>query len=350
MKQVDHLLTVLPQALDVVFDIAQFEHLHTALDAAQEGAFLVAGEIVPELVAQDLVDRLARIGNPVAPASAVAHRQRAQTLDIFDQLPGHVLDGKLQIDRARGHRVVRHIRVARRGVIGLLRDRQPAFFLDCPGAERAVVPGAGQDHRDRVLAAILGERGEKDVDRVVFVAMGRLPQVQLAAAQGRHRVGHQHIDAICLDRLAVSRREDRQVCGPAQDLRQRALIALAEMRHDDKRHAGFRRHRRKKRLQRLDPAGRRANADDGKMIIGGPGASRHMPQTGLKPATPQRLCPPIARPLDNVHGRPANRTSGIILRYGARPRSGRQSRTTTPFRLCCARARSPSRGRCHVPR
>jgi len=66
----------------------------------------------------------------------------------------------------------------------------------------------------------------------------------------------------------------------------------------------LRRHRQKKRLQRLDPAGRRTNADDWKTIIGAPGASRHMPQIGLKPATPQRLCPPIARLLDKSAAMP----------------------------------------------
>ena len=160
VEQLDDLLAVGAQALDIIVDVAQLEHLHAALDPAQEGAFLVSREIVTELVAQDLADRLARLGDAVAGVAIVApaaNVERAEALRIFDQLAGHVLDRDLQIDRARGDRAGRHVRIARRGVIGLLRDGQPAFFLDRLGAQRAVMTGAGKDHRDRILAAILGQ-------------------------------------------------------------------------------------------------------------------------------------------------------------------------------------------------
>ena len=45
-------------------------------------------------------------------------------------------------------------------------------------------------------------------------------------------------------------------------------MACAEMRDDDERHAGIGRHRREKRLQRLDPAGRRTDAHNQKPIPG----------------------------------------------------------------------------------
>ena len=40
------------------------------------------------------------------------------------------------------------------------------------------MPDAGQDDRDRVLAAILGKRGEKHVDRVVFAPPAGCAQAQ----------------------------------------------------------------------------------------------------------------------------------------------------------------------------
>ena len=46
------------QTLQVIVDLAQPQHLHAAFDPAQEGATLVAGEIMPDLIAQDLADFL----------------------------------------------------------------------------------------------------------------------------------------------------------------------------------------------------------------------------------------------------------------------------------------------------
>ena len=125
MEELDDLLTVFAQPRDVIIDIPHFEHLHAALNPAQERSILVAGEIVAELVAQDVADRLARLFDAVARGVIArgAGVERAEALHVFDQLAGHVLDRNLQIDRARGDRVGRHIGVARRRVIGLLGDR-----------------------------------------------------------------------------------------------------------------------------------------------------------------------------------------------------------------------------------
>ncbi len=72
LEEPGHLLMIAAQALDVIVDIAQFEHLHAAFDPTQEGAFLVPREIVPELVAQDVADRLARPGDALALGAIVA--------------------------------------------------------------------------------------------------------------------------------------------------------------------------------------------------------------------------------------------------------------------------------------
>jgi hypothetical protein len=259
------------QALDVIVDIAQFEHLHAAFDPAQEGAFLVAREIVPELVAQDLTDRLPRPGDTVAIGMIItgADVERAEASCVFDQLAGHVLDRDLQIDRARGDHAGGHVGIAGRGAICQLRDRQPALFLDRLDPERAVMTGAGQDHGDRILGAILGQRREKDVDRVELAPTGRTRvQARPAAPQCRYRGRHENIDVVRLDRAAVAHRGDRQRGRAAQDLRKRAFVALAEMGDDDKCHPRVRRHRPEKGLQRFDASGGGANAHHEKAIIG----------------------------------------------------------------------------------
>ena len=220
------------------------------------------------LVEQDLANRAAPVAEPGAVgASASIRVEPAKTSRILDELAGHLVDRELQVDRARGDRVRRHLRIARRRVVGDLGDCQPAPLLDRLGPERSVMPEAGQDDGDRVFTAILGERGKKYVDRVALAPARRMPRkTQPPAPQQRHRVGGQDIDPVRFERCAVARRLDRQARRAGEDLRQGAVLAFAEMRHDNERHAGIGRHRLEKPLQRLDTAGRRADAHNQKPI------------------------------------------------------------------------------------
>ena len=64
----------------------------------------------------------------------------------------HVLHGHDQVYRASGDGAVRHAAMLRRRPIRALSKRKAAASPDCLQAQRTVVPGAGQDDANSILA------------------------------------------------------------------------------------------------------------------------------------------------------------------------------------------------------
>ena len=79
---------------------------------------------------------------------------------------------------------------------------------------------------------------------------------QVAARRADIYMVRQHVDAI-------PRLHDRQLGGLAQQLGQHAGVAGMQMRNNHERHPGIGRHAPEQRLERLQPAGRSADANNG---------------------------------------------------------------------------------------
>ena len=263
----DDLLRVLPQAGDVGRKAAELHHLHPPLDPAQEGLLLVAVELVADLIAQDGADLAARrfgalfLGVPWQGLDQLAGRHEAA--DIADQLVGHRLDRQHEIDQSGGDGAGGHAAMSWGAVIAALRDRQPAMLLDRLDAERSVAAAAGQHDADGVVASVLGQAGEEQVDRVLRALRTRERlQPEPPALDDQGVIGWDDVDVVGLDRGLVPRLHHRHGGEAAEDLVQHAGPMRGEVRHHHEGHAAFGRHRAEQALERLDATGGGADADD----------------------------------------------------------------------------------------
>ena len=91
---------------------------------------------------------------------------------------------KHEIDRAGRDRAARHAVIA--GLVGILRDDQPAFLLHGLQPEAAVGAGARKDDADGARAVVLGQRVQQEVEgQARAVARLRLREMQGAVADGQ---------------------------------------------------------------------------------------------------------------------------------------------------------------------
>ena len=263
---------VLSQPLEVALDRVERDHLHAPLHPAKEGPGLVAGEVVAELVAQDDVDLPPRLIEQACRfrvvggwlGQAVEHREAAGELD--ETLP-HPVGRQGKIHDAGRDGALRHARVLRPVAIGDLGEGQPAALLDGLQAECAVPVAAREHDACRRLAPVGGERAEEHVDRLALApAIVRPLQVEPPSLDAEDGVGGQDMHRVRLNRRAVGRDVHRQGGEAGDHLVQPALALGAEVRDDDDAEAGAVRQAAEEPLQRLDPAGGGADADDRKAL------------------------------------------------------------------------------------
>ena len=81
---------------------------------------------------------------------------------VFDERVGNFGHRKHKVDRARHDRAARHAVIA--GLIGVLRDDEPAFFLHGFQPKAAIGPGSRKDHADGARTALLGQRVQQEVE------------------------------------------------------------------------------------------------------------------------------------------------------------------------------------------
>ena len=106
------------------------------------------------------------------------------------------------------------------------------------------------------------------------MGLGPGQQVQRAVQAGQVLVGRDHVDAIGLNDQAIRDLGDRHAGGAADEFGEDALVVRGQVLDEHEGHAGIRERRQsgKKSLERGQPAGRGAEADDGKR--GGGGGNR----------------------------------------------------------------------------
>lgn len=210
-----------------------------------------------DLFAQNRIDLLpAVIPETIAVAVAGLRRQFVEhrhAAGKFGELRAHLLDRNCEIDEAGRDGAVRHVAMARSKSIGGLRDGQPATLFHRFGTERAVEVEARKDDRRGALALVLGERAEKDVNRLALT-MSDIGFADLKPAVGNPQdgVGRQHENAIWLHFRAVNGHLHRQSGVAPDDLVEHAFALGIEVGYDNNANSGFGRHAFEKALKRLD--------------------------------------------------------------------------------------------------
>ena len=147
---------VAAQFFGIVGDIANLQHLHPALHAAQKTAFLIAGKIMAQVAPQRIANQTARLQDarciPCLPTIFRGEqRQILKALGISRKRRRDILGWQYKINQAAADRAVGHIGIARRAFRtsrtsrasrASLSNRQAAMFLDGLDAKRAISPEA----------------------------------------------------------------------------------------------------------------------------------------------------------------------------------------------------------------
>jgi hypothetical protein len=152
-----------------------------------------------------------------------------------------------------------------------LDEPRPRLLLDGAEAERPVGAHAGEDDADAALLLVLGERAEEEVDGEVEAARRHLrEEVEHAMQDGHVLVRRDDVHAVALDLLAVLDLDHGHRRRALEQLHHRALVRRVEVLDDDVGHPAVGRHVLEELLERLEPAGRRADADDGEgaLVLG----------------------------------------------------------------------------------
>jgi hypothetical protein len=184
------------------------------------------------------------------------------------------------------------------------------------------------------MVAILGERTQENIDRLVLAGRHTRPQLQCPVLDRDDLVGRVAIDVIGLDGLPIDRHRHRHRRVALQNFAQRALAIARQVRHDDETQAGVGRQVAKEQLQRLQSTGRSADADDGKVVWGRhwtcrsgtapikvPHGSRHSNpcENGCRSSRQAKSSVPVCHPSDilerKIFSRHASLSSPTSLLY-----------------------------------
>jgi hypothetical protein len=257
-QQVDF-LGVPPQTLDEVGHFLDLQHLHAALNPADDGLVLVVLEIVAGPRAQQRED-LHQVIDGLAPAVAAAlAAELVQMPEIFGQLLRHGFRRQREVHQPGGQRAPHHP-----VILGLgLGQRQAAILLHGAKPERAVAAGTGQDHAGGILALVFGQRFEEGIDRRPLRPRFRhRREVQARAVDGQRDVGGDDVHGAGLDGPPILGPLDRNRTEPLQDVGEVARPVGVEMLDQDEGKRAVLGDGRQELLQRIDAAGRGADADD----------------------------------------------------------------------------------------
>ena len=257
------LVRMLAQIVDVVGDGFGLRHQHAALDAPQQGLFLVLAEVVADFLVQQFADGLQVCGHVTAHAVvALALMRGVHLFLIGQQACRHLRHRQHGIDQAGGDRAGRHAGHRLVAVAGL-RQRQPAVILDRAQPLRTIAAGAGQHHAHGAVTLVFGQRGEEGIDRPAMLARRRrLAYLQHAVGDGQRGIRRNHIDMPRLDAHAVRCLQHRHAGAAADQLRQQAVVVRRQVLHQHEGQFAVRRHVREKRLECFQASGRGTDADD----------------------------------------------------------------------------------------
>ena len=134
--------------------------------------------------------------------------------------------------------------------------------LDGFQPKRAVSGGSGQDDANRTMPPFFGQRTKELIDRTMHPVAFARQQLQCVTRHDHAPGGRDHVHMIWLDRQLILNFRDRHFRGPRQNLRQSTGVGRCQVLHQNVRHSRIARQRFKQLRERLQPARRRANADN----------------------------------------------------------------------------------------
>ena len=180
---------------------------------------------------------------------------------VFDERVGDFGHRKHKVHRARHDRAARHAVIA--GLVGILRDDEPAIFLHGLQPKAAVGPRSRKDHADGARTALLCQRVQQKVEGQArpMTRLG-LRDVQSAVADGEIGSGRNDIEMLALDRHAIRCLPHRHRRVPGQQVHHHAFVGRIEMLDQDEGHAAIGRQRVHKLPASIKAARRGAYSDD----------------------------------------------------------------------------------------
>ncbi|RIH78425.1 hypothetical protein Mterra_03670 [Calidithermus terrae] len=272
-----HLLGPLAQQLEVGAQAVELVHLHPPAHPAQQRRALVAVEVVAGAHPEQRED--VPQGPPGGPGRrlglgglgpGLGEAQAAGGLHDGQQLLRQLGRRQHDVDHPGADGAARHPVVL--GVLGALGHDDAVALLDPLDPQRAVGAGPREDQRDGPAAVGLGQAAEEEVD-------GHAPppdelgllEADVAVFDRQVLGGRDDVDVLGLDGDRPGDLGDRHRRADLEDLGEVALVPLREVQHDHEGHAVGRGHGREELLQRVDPPGRGADADDDEAVVLGRG-------------------------------------------------------------------------------
>src|SRR5271166_1156282 len=205
----------------------------------------------------------------------IVRRRALPALTVEDQLPTVFGEG-FGNRRYREHEVhsPRHDRTPRHavklGVVRILRDDEPALFLDRLQSQAAIAAGSREDHADRAAAELLRQRAQEEVERQpCAVTLPRLREVEGAGLDREIGTRWNKIDMLGLERHPVCclLHFHRRMAG--QQIDHHARMRRIEMLDQNEGHAGAGRERGEQPPGGIEAAGRGAKPDDREAVMPG---------------------------------------------------------------------------------
>ena len=245
--------------VEVFVNVIDPVRCHSAQDTAPDGGFLVAGEInlgmTLHLVKQGLQRRWAgRRLFGMQDNGALAFDDHADfTRDLARRkhpVGAAGVDGRL-----------RHA-----GVFGrerILGKHQAAARLDRPRPGGAIAARAGENNRDRVLAAGFRQRMKERIDRWFWQHLNaRLDQLEALIVENEVAIRRRDVNVVGQRHAVVFNLADFEVGRTGEELHHHAAIVRREMLQHDKRHIQVSRQAGNEGGERLKAARRSPDGND----------------------------------------------------------------------------------------
>ena len=254
---------VLLQKPDIVHDPVELVDGHAPVDPPVDHGLLVQGEVVVRAVPQQDDDPFVVAGLRRRRLDGRWRHAPDDAENPVGQLVGRADD----LGEARGERALRHALELGRGRV--LDDDEPALLLDRAEAQGAVRAHAREDDADGQLLQVRGKRAEEVVDgQAQAPRRVRLQEVEGPVEEGEVVIRRDHVDRVRPDGQAVRDLDHRHRGGALEELGEHPPVRRVQVLDDHEGHAALGRDAGEELLEGLEPAGRRADPDDGDCIVG----------------------------------------------------------------------------------
>ena len=255
LGQKPHLLRIIGHVVDILPEIAVVGDYDPALYAPQDSGLFIIRIVDVRDVFQDGKDLRHQVPvRQLQPLPRIRHGPRDMR-----HLPGDTVRVQDQVGKTGRDRTARHA-VKLRALRGL-HDDQTVSLLDRPDPVGSVRPCAGQNDRHRPVFIGLGQRAEKNIDRVIDMLVVILMQMQDTCLDLHVVLGRKHDDRILADIHPVLGLHDLHGSIFCQDVRQKAAVIRRQMLDHYESHSRIRGQKRQKLLKRLQSACRGSDSN-----------------------------------------------------------------------------------------